>query len=289
MDIVASIYKKHMLKRYFYLIIGLFICSATYNIFILPNDIVFGGVGGISIILNHFFGIKPSIGMLACSFILCVIGFIFLPKETVVRSIIGAALFPVFVELTSFLTDIVFIEDADMLVISLFGGTLYGLGLGIIYKYGFTMGGTDFLTQIVNKYLKLTMGTAMTIIEGIIVVIGAFTFGVTNFLYAVVILYLITFLVDRVILGISDKKAFYIVTTKKKEVSNYVINTLGHTITVFSATGGFSHKRISVLFTVVPTREYYKLKEGISHIDNGAFFTVVDAYEVSGGEWWIVK
>ncbi len=146
------------------------------------------------------------------------------------------------------------------------------------------MGGTDFITQIVNKYLKLTMGAAMTIVEGVIVVIGAFTFGITNFLYAVVILYLITFFVDRVILGISDKKAFYIITSKKQEVSDYVINTMGHTITVFNAKGGFTQKRVSVLFTVVPTKEYYRLKEGISSIDPEVFFTVVDAYEVSGGE-----
>ena len=284
MDIMTSIYNKNRIKRYFYLIVGVIICACTYNIFILPNNIVFGGVGGISIIANHFLGVKPAVFMLGCSFVLCLIGFVFLPREKVMRSVVGAILLPIFVELTSFLSDLVVIKDADMLVISLFGGVFYGIGVGIVYKYGFTLGGTDFLTQIVNKYFKLTMGSAMLFVEGVIVVAGAFAFGVTNFLYAVVILYLLTFFVDKVILGISDKKAFYIVTSKKKEVSNYVINILGHTITVFSATGGFSRKRISVLFTVVPTREYYKLKEGISKIDQGAFFTVVDAYQVSGGE-----
>ena len=151
-------------------------------------------------------------------------------------------------------------------------------------RSGFTLGGTDFLTQIVNKYGKLTMGSSMMLVEGVIVIIGAFIFGFTNFMYAIVILYLITFLVDKVILGISDKKAFYIITKKRKEVCDYVIKELGHTITVFSATGGFSKKKVAVLFTVIPTKEYYKLKEGISYIDNEAFFTVVDAYEVRGGE-----
>lgn len=283
-NIIASIYNKHRIKRYFYLIVGVLICACSYNIFILPNNIVFGGVSGISIIMHTYLGIKPSIGMLFCSFLLCLVGFVFLDKETVVRSIIGAILLPVMVELTSFLTELVVIKDIDMLTISLFGGVLYGLGLGIVYKYGFTLGGTDFITEIVHKYFKLTMGTSMIIVEGFVVVSGAFAFGIINFLYAVVILYLMTLLVDKVILGISDKKAFYIITSKKKDVSNYVINTLGHTITVFSATGGFLKKRVSVLFTVVPTKEYYKLKEGISYIDPSAFFTVVDAYEVSGGE-----
>ena len=283
-NIIASVYVKNRVKRYFYLFIGVLICACTYNIFILPYNIVFGGVSGISIIVHHFVGIKPSIVIFACSFVLCMIGFLFLDKRTVFRSIVGALLLPIMVELTSFLTNIVVIKDADMLTISIFGGVFYGLGLGIAYKYGFTLGGTDFITQIVHKYLKFTMGTSMIIVEGIVVISGAFVFGITNFLYAVVILYLMTTLVDKVILGISDKKAFYIITSKKKEVSDYVINTMGHTITVFSATGGFLKKKVSVLFTVIPTKEYYKLKEGISYIDSSAFFTVVDAYEVSGGE-----
>ena len=285
MDVILNkIYSKNRIKRYLWMFLGVLICAITYNIFIFPYDIVFGGVGGISIILENFINLKPSILMLLCSLIMCFIGALFLSREKVVRSLLGAIMFPVFVELTTFVTNIIVIKDADMLVIALFGGVLYGFGLGLIMRSGFTLGGTDFLTQIVNKYFKLTMGNAMMLVEGTIVVIGAFVFGITNFMYAVVILYLITLLVDKVILGISDKKAFYIVTKKKKEVCEFVINELGHTITVFSATGGFSRKKISVLFTVIPTKEYYKLKEGIRYIDNDSFFTVVDAYEVTGGE-----
>lgn len=283
-SVLSKIYSKNKIKRYLWTLVGILICAVSYNLFIFPNNIVFGGVGGISIIFENFTSINPSLVMLICSFIFGIIGFIFLSKGKVFRSVLGAILFPVFVELTSFLTDYITISSNDMLLIALFGGILYGIGLGLIMRSGFTLGGTDFLTQIVSKYGKLTMGTSMMIVEGSIVVIGAFIFGFTNFMYAVVILYLITFLVDKVILGISDKKAFYIITKKKKKVCDFVINELGHTITVFSATGGFSNKKVSVLFTVIPTKEYYKLKEGISYIDDEAFFTVVDAYEVRGGE-----
>ena len=283
-SVLSKIYSKNKIKRYLWTLVGILICAVSYNLFIFPNNIVFGGVGGISIIFENFTSINPSIIMLCFSFVFGIIGFIFLSKGKVFRSVLGAILFPVFVELTSFLTDYITISSNDMLLIALFGGILYGIGLGLIMRSGFTLGGTDFLTQIVSKYGKLTMGTSMMIVEGTIVVIGAFIFGFTNFMYAVVILYLITFLVDKVILGISDKKAFYIITKKKKKVCDFVINELGHTITVFSATGGFSNKKVSVLFTVIPTKEYYKLKEGISYIDDEAFFTVVDAYEVRGGE-----
>ena len=88
MDVITSIYKKNLVKRYFYLFIGVLICACTYNIFILPYNIVFGGVSGISIIAHHFLGIKPSIVIFICSFILCLIGLAFLSKETIIRSII---------------------------------------------------------------------------------------------------------------------------------------------------------------------------------------------------------
>lgn len=281
---LKKFYDKNKIKRYLWTLVGILICAISYNLFIFPNNIVFGGVGGISIIVENFIAINPSLVMLIFSFIFGIIGFIFLSKGRVFRSVLGAILFPVFVEITSFLTDYIVINTDDILLCAIFGGVLYGIGLGFIMRSGFTLGGTDFLTQIVNKYGKLTMGSSMMLVEGVIVIIGAFIFGFTNFMYAIVILYLITFLVDKVILGISDKKAFYIITKKRKEVCDYVIKELGHTITVFSATGGFSKKKVAVLFTVIPTKEYYKLKEGISYIDNEAFFTVVDAYEVRGGE-----
>ncbi len=283
-SVISKIYSKNKIKRYLWMIFGVFICACSYNLFILPYDIVFGGVGGISIIFSYFFDIKPALFMLFCSFVFALIGFLFLSKEKVFKSLLGAFLFPLFTEFTSFLPSLVDISGADTFLIALFGGALYGIGLGLIMRSGFTLGGTDFLTQIVNKYFKLTLGSSMLLVEGSIVVFGAFVFGFTNFMYAIIILYLITFLVDKVVIGISDKKAFYIVTSKKDEICDYVINELGHTITIFSATGGFSKKKNPVLFTVIPTKEYYKLKEGIRCIDSDAFFTVLDAYEAYGGE-----
>ena len=135
-----------------------------------------------------------------------------------------------------------------------------------------------------NKYAKVSIGTSMLIIDGLIVLSGGFVFGWTKFMYAIIVLYIISILTDKVLLGISSSKAFYIVTSKQEEISDYVINELGHSVTIFDAKGGYSKTKNPVLFTVIPTKEYYKLKVGINEIDKNAFFTVVDAYEVLGGE-----
>ena len=271
-------------KRYLSVILGMLLCAFSYNIFLLPNDIVFGGLSGISIIVSKFVNIIPSLFIFVCSLFIAIFSYFLLGKEVTIRALIGSSLYALFVELTSFITDLVQVPNDDLLLISIFGGVLYGIGLGFVMRGGFTAGGTDMITNIFSKYLKIPTGSSMILVEGVIVIIGTFVFGISNLLYAIIILFLITTLVDKVMLGISDKKAFYIITSEKKKVSNFVINDLGHTITVFSATGGFTKKKVYVLFTVIPTREYYKLREGIRKIDSDAFFTVIDAYEVLGGE-----
>lgn len=284
MDIISKVYSKTKVTRYVSVIIGMLLCALAYNLFLLPNDIVFGGVSGLSIIVSKYVNIIPAVFIFCCSLFIAIFSFALLGKEITLRALVGSTFYSIFVELTSSINNYITIPNDDMLLVAIFGGVLYGAGLGLVMKGGFTAGGTDSITNIVSKYLKLTTGTSMIIVEGIIVLIGSFIFGVSNLLYAIIILFFITFLVDKVMLGISDKKAFYIVTKEKKKVSDYVINTLGHTVTVFSATGGFARKKVYVLFTVVPTREYYKLKEGVKLIDESAFFTVIDAYEVLGGE-----
>lgn len=284
MDIVSKVYSKTKVTRYVSVILGMILCAFSYNVFLLPNNIVFGGVSGISIIVSNYIQIIPSLFIFGCSLFIAIFSFILLGKNITIRSLIGSSFYALFVELTSGISNYIVIPNDDVLLLSIFGGVLYGTGLGLVMRGGFTAGGTDSITNIVSKYLKIPTGSAMIIVEGIIVVIGAFAFGVSNLLYAIIILFLITTLVDKVMLGISDKKAFYIITHEKKKVSDYVINELGHTITVFSARGGFTKKKVFVLFTVIPTREYYKLKEGIKLIDPDAFFTAIDAYEVLGGE-----
>ncbi len=281
---LSYVYNKNRIRRYVSMVLGVFICALTYNLFILPYDIVFGGLGGVNIIVSNFIDVRSSLFLLSASLFLCLVSFIFLSKKNTIRSMVGAVLFPFFVEITSNANKIISFDMSDQLLFAIVAGVLYGIGMGLIMKSGFTLGGTDIITQIISKYCKITMGHAMLFVEGTIVVFGAFIFGITNFMYAVIILYLITFLVDKVMLGISDKKAFYIITKKRKRICDFIINDLGHTVTVFSATGGFSRKKVSVLFTVVPTREYYKVRDGIKSIDSETFFTVVDAYEVTGGE-----
>ena len=161
---------------------------------------------------------------------------------------------------------------------------MQGLGAGLIFRAGFSTGGTDILNMIISKIFKTSLGKSMIFTDGIIIVLGGLVFGFNKLMYSLLILYLISYMTDKVVLGISDSKAFYIITDQETRVKDFVINELNHGVTVFQAKGGYNLEKQTVIMSVIPTREYYKLKEGIHNIDPKAFFVVMDSYEVKGGK-----
>ncbi len=270
------------LKRYLTFIFGIFLISLAFNLFLLPGDIVAGGVSGLSIVFKRFFNINPALFILASSVFLLIMSLIFLGKEQTAKSVIGSLMFPLFIKLTTNISAYLNLNIDNQFLIAVFGGIIFGFGAGLIFKMGFTSGGTDILNQIASKYLKISMGTATIIIDGLVVLIGGFVFGWVKFMYAVVVLSLVSIMVDKVLIGISDCKAFYIITKKTNEISKFIFEEMGHSVTIFDAKGGFSNKKSPVLFAVIPTKEYFKFRSGIHQIDEDAFFLVTDAYEVKG-------
>lgn len=284
LKILEKINSKSSVKRHIQLLIGCLLIATSYNLFLVPNNIVAGGVAGFAIIINHLFNIDNSLVILIGSIFLLILSYFLLGKEKTKATILGSLLFPICVNLTKNIGNIIDIDTNQLLLISVFGGVVYGFGAGLIYKAGFTTGGTDIINQILSKYLKISIGNSMLYCDGTIVLLTAFVFGPTQFMYSIIILYVISYMSDRVILGVSDSKAFYIVTEEEEKIKEYILKYLNHGVTVFNAKGGYAKENQKVLMCVLPTKDYYKLKEGIHEIDPHSFFVVTDAYEVFGGE-----
>lgn len=210
-----------------------------------------------------------------------ILSFILLGKKQTLDSVVGSILFPIFVKLTANISEYIDIYSNDLLLISIIGGVCVGFAAGIVFKSGFTTGGTDILNQIVSKYFKVSIGTSMLLTDGIIVIIGGFFFGWTRVLYALIVLYIINIMVDKVVLGISESKAVYITTNYDDEVCDYLLNELNLGITLIETRGGYTNKKDQIIMCVVPTSEYFKLSEGINQIDENAVVLVTDAYQTS--------
>lgn len=272
------------MKRILMIILGCFISAFSFNVFMVPYDILPGGVSGISIIVDHFIHIDKALFVLIVSIILLFVSIFSLGKELTYKSVIGSILFPIFIYLTEIFLKFYPISIDNIMLSLIFGAVTMGFGLGLVYREGYTTGGTDIINKLFNKYLYTTMGTGMLIIEGVIVLVSGFVFGINTMLYSIIAIYLSSIVIDRVMIGISRNKSFYIITNKSKEVTDFIINDLKHGVTHIDGKGAFTKEKKDLLLTVIPTSEYYRLKVGIKKIDDNAFFVVSDSYEVGGGE-----
>ena len=281
---LLKIDKTKLWYRYGVLIFSLFIAALVFNLLLYPTNLVTGGMNGVAIILNHIFDISPSLIILIGSLILLGLSYLFLGLNQTTGSIVATIVYPLFVSLTEPIARYIVIDTSDIILISILIGILLGITNGLMYKVGFSNGGLNIISQIVYKYFHIALGKTTMVINFIVVIIGGGYFGFNMMLYAFIIIYISGVVIDKVILGISNNKAFYITTSKEDEVKEYLIKTLHHTVTIFDVKGGFLKKKRRVLLAVVPTRDYFRLKEGIKQIDPKSFFVVTDAYEVKGGK-----
>lgn len=282
-NFINNIYKKDRIVRYSQFLLGILLMAIAYNLFILPTNIVYG-VGGIGVILKKIYNIDPSLVIFISSILLLIVSYFALGKESTAKTVVGSLLYPIFVKLTEWVINYVSFSNLEPLVIVLFGAVLTGFGLGLIFKAGFTTGGTDILNAIVSKYGKMSMGSSMYLTDGIIILISLFIFGFETFIYSIISLYIISLMTDKVVLGISNSKAFYIITEHETSIKKFLVQRLKHGVTVLDGRGGYTGNHQKVIMCIVPTKEYFLVKEAIHEIDPLAFYIVTDAYEVFGGE-----
>lgn len=281
-NFIKNINKKGRIIRAAQFLTGVTIVALAFNLLVLPSKIVYG-MNGVGVMLNSIYGIDPSLVILIGSSILLILSYFTLGKMKTINSILGTLSVPILIKLTENINHYVVINQDDSLLIVLMGAALTGFGLGLVFKSGFSTGGTDILNQIVSKYFKMSLGNAMFFTDGLIIVCGIFVFGWTNFMYSILSLYIISIMTDKVVLGISDSKAFYIITEHETDVKRFITQYLNHGVTVFDVRGGYTGNNKKMIMCIIPTKEYYLFKEGISNIDPKAFFVVTDSYEVSGG------
>ena len=277
-ELLSRVENKDLIKRYTMLIISLVLYAIAYNMFFVNTGLILGGSGGIAILLKNY--ITPSLTILGLSIISLILSMIFMDKRFTINSIVGAILSPIFVELTKNFT--IDIPKNDIMLVVICGGVLIGFANGLSSRSGLSTGGVDTIIHIISRKLKLSHGNLYAIINGIIIILGGFVYGYRIVLYALIDLYIISILTDKVVLGISSNKTFFVVTEKIEEVKEYITDTLSKGVTVLDAIGGYTNSKQELLMVVVPTLEFYKTREGILAIDPNAFITITDSYQVYG-------
>jgi len=277
--ILDRIQNKSIVRRYIVFVLSILLYAITYNVFFVKTDLILGGSGGIALLFKNYLSPSITIGLL--SILSICLSIIFMDKKFVVNSIAGSILCPLLVELTK---DISFsIPTDDMMLVAICAGVLIGISNGLSSKTGLSTGGIDTIIHILSKNVKKSHGVLYLILNGIIILSGAFQYGYRTILYALIVLYIVSIITDKVVLGISNNKTFFVVTDRVKAVKEYLLDNLSQGVTVLDAIGGYTNNKQEVLMVVIPTIEYFKAKEGILEIDPDAFITITDSYQVYGG------
>ena len=208
----SIINEKGFFTKILVFILGVFIISMNYNLFVRPNSFVLGGASGMSILINAAFGFDPVITLYVLNVIFLILAGIFLGKSETIKALAGSILYPAFISLTTPLANMLlpYLKFNNYLIVVVICGCLYGLGMGLIFRCGYNTGGGDILTKMVTKFFQIPDGKSMLICNTIIQSFSMLVFGVNKVIYSIIIILLESTLVNRILIGISDSKMFFI-------------------------------------------------------------------------------
>ena len=287
--------RRQKIKDFIYLNLGVIFITIPFVFIMNPNSAVYGGVQGISIIINKLFpGFdRASYVLLALNIILLLLGWLCIGREFFIKtlycslaSFVYAWIFEWGLTTEVVQTSISIFESNGFLIVT-FTGICMGAGLGLALKSGASTGGVDILQAMCYKYFKISYSKSLIFIDGSIVIIGSLLLHqgtplVENILYALVVILLSGYVTDSIVFSGFNVRAMYIITKEPEQVKKFILEKLKRGVTEVSAKGGYTGDDKQMLLCVLSSREYYVLKELIENIDEGAFIYATRASEVHG-------
>ncbi len=277
-----KLYSKDWWFNYARLLLGAIIMALGYVLFIVPYNIVPGGVYGVAIILHAFYGLPVGTTGLIMNIPLLIWGIKELGPRFGAKTVVGLVLVSGLIDLFTYWYGSEPLTK-DVLMSSVFGGIFIGVGLGLIFQSKATTAGSDIVAQIMNKRLKFPLGQALILIDTAVVTLGIVAFkDVTLALYAVVTIVVTGKVIDMVMSGLQVYKSTMIVTSRPEELKARILYSMVRGGTFFQAEGMYSGKPWRVIFCTLTRREMVILQEHVREVDPNAFMTVFDSSEVLG-------
>ena len=280
-EIVDNLSKKYFGRNLFLFAMGMLISAVAFNLFFEPYNVVPTGSGGVAYLIAEMINGDVAFIMLIINLILLLIGLVFFGFDYALKMLAITLLYPCFLKTTMFVTRLIDLENTSLFLMMIIGGACFGLSSGLIKKSNYNPGGLAVIYDIFKKYFYISFGKSALIVNTILIVSSGFLFGLDKAIYAIISLIISSYIVDKVIIGISNNKVFYIITEKPLDIRDYIMDKLHYSVTLVNARGGYSNKRRKMLMCVVPTIEYLKLKELVSQLDPNVFFLIVDTYDSS--------
>lgn len=279
---------KHWIKEALIVLIGNFILAIGVACFIVPNNVLSGGVAGISVALHPLIpGISTSLLITIITYGLFVVGAIILGKEFFIKTTLSTIAYPLFLNiLTVLMGDKVFTDS--MILASLYSGIFVGLGVGLVFRVGGSTGGMDIPALIVHKWTNIALSPIVLVIDGLTVILGITTHSVEAAMIGLISVWSSAYVIDKAIsFGGEKMKSMIIISPKYEEMIEVVHKVIDRTVTILEGEGGYSREAKKVLMVVVTNKQLPQLKHLVLKIDPNAFIVVQDAQEIEGNGFTI--
>ena len=269
--------KDNYLISFIAITIGAFLGSIALNTLLLPNTILDGGVMGVSMIISKLNGFSLSILMLLLNAPFIYIGYKHLGKGFLIRAIYSMIIYSILIKLTEGFEPI----TEEMLLATVFGGALLGIGVGIVIRFGGCVDGTESVALVLSRKINLSVGQIVLLFNLIIYSVAGFLFGLERGLYSILTYFITSKVIDLVSTGLEQTKQAFIITEKGTELSKVIYKTLGRTVTTIKGKGLISGDK-EVLYCVLTRIEIYELKKIVNSMDESAFITISDVTDIIG-------
>jgi len=269
---------EHLFIRVLYVILGSFIYSVGVNMLFIPHRLLSGGLTGIAIILEYLFSIPKEITVIVLNVPLFIGGYRFLGRRFIYLSLIGIASMSAFLYLTKGWT----MDVKDDMMAAIFGGLILGTGTGIVMRNRGSLGGTDIISLLVNKFFSFSVGWIATACNFLILIAAAILLDVETAMFSMVGIFVSNKAVDAILTGFNHKKTVIIVSDKADEMAEELFRHVKRGITFLNGQGAYTHRDKKLIYMVVRTMELSKLREVVHRVDPGAFMSIIDTREVEG-------
>lgn len=271
---------KKWLRQYVGMTIGIILAAVALNMFLIPNKVAAGGVSGLATVLYHLSGWPVGVIMLVFNVPLFFWGIKVLGPRYGLNTLYGAAALSISIDVLAPYTPVL---THDLLLSSLYGGVVSGIGMGLVFRFRGNTAGTAMAAAILNKLYGISVGQALLAADFIVVAFAGLVFKSPELaLYATISIFVTSQIIDLVQEGPSTSKAFLIMTDKPQEVADGILYEIDRGVTFLQGKGGYTGQSRELLLCVVSTSEVTRLKELIYQQDQRAFVIVSDVHDVMG-------
>jgi len=267
-------------RNYLFLFAGSIITAIGLEMFLIPNNIIDGGIVGISIITSHLSGLPLGIFTFLFNIPFLFFGYKQIGKTFVISSLFSIISLSFWVSLFTPIPGF----TSDVLLATVFGGIVVGIGGGLIIRNGGSLDGTEIVAIVLTKRSTFSVGQIVMFFNIFILSSAGLVFGWDRAMYSIIAYFIAHKLIDIIVEGLDEAKAAIIVSDKGEEIAEIIMARLGRGVTFLEGKGGFSKDNKCVLYAVITRLEIAKLKSIIYETDETAFVTIQDVFEVMGGE-----